>query len=180
MPQVELASAGCAVLFMRTGTRQWGIAQSASACASATSRASNREVEVSEALETGLAIFGEVYGVEAAEGCRQTIETADDFTALHARWSMEWAFGSLWTRDALSRKMRSLAVLGMMIGLRQHDEIKYHTIMGMANGLTREEIEEVFYSAIPYCGFPIANTAKAAMLEGFAAFDERSGLPIES
>jgi alkylhydroperoxidase/carboxymuconolactone decarboxylase family protein YurZ len=138
------------------------------------------EVEVSEALETGLAIFGEVYGAEAAEGCRQTIETADDFTALHARWSMEWAFGSLWTRDALPRKMRSLAVLGMMIGLRQYDEIKYHTIMGMANGLTREEIEEVFYSAIPYCGFPIANTAKAAMLEGFAAFAERSGQPIDS
>lgn len=133
-----------------------------------------------EVLDSGLKVFGEVYGPEMADGCRRTIETADDFTALHARWSMEWAFGSLWTREALPRKMRSLAVLGMMIGLRQFDEIKYHTIMGMANGLTREEIEEVFYSAMPYCGFPIANTAKAAMREGFAEFAKRSAQPDQA
>lgn len=129
---------------------------------------------MSEALESGLTVFGEVYGTEVAEGCRRTIETGDDFTALHARWSMEWAFGSLWTREALPRKMRSLAVLGMMIGLRQFEEIKYHTIMGMANGLTREEIEEVFYSAMPYCGIPIANTAKAAILAAFAEVEKKS------
>ena len=40
------------------------------------------------------------------------------------------------------------------------------------DGLTREEIQEVFYSAIPYCGFPIANTAKAAMLAAFKDLDE--------
>ncbi|MCB2074107.1 MAG: carboxymuconolactone decarboxylase family protein [Novosphingobium sp.] len=129
---------------------------------------------MSEARDKGLEIFREVYGDDVAEGCRQTIETGEDFNAIHAQWSMEWAFGNLWTREALPRKMRSLAVLGMVIGLRQFEEIKYHTIMGMANGLTREEIEEVFYSAMPYCGFPIANTAKAAMLEGFAEVEKRA------
>jgi alkylhydroperoxidase/carboxymuconolactone decarboxylase family protein YurZ len=44
--------------------------------------------------------------------------------------------------------------------------------MGMANGLTRREIEEIFYTAIPYSGFPAANAAKAAMLE---AFEELEG-----
>ena len=34
-----------------------------------------------------------------------------------------------------------LAVLGMCIGQRSFDEIRYHTIMGVANGLTRAEIE---------------------------------------
>ena len=129
---------------------------------------------MTEALERGLVIFGEVYGPEKAEGCRHTIEAGDDFTALHPRWAMEWAFGSVWAREALPRKMRSLAVLGMMIGLRQFDEIRSHTIMGMANGLTRAEIEEVFYSAMPYCGIPIANTAKAAILEGFAEVERMS------
>ena len=129
---------------------------------------------MSEARDKGLEIFREVYGDDVAEGCRQTIETGEDFNSIHAQWSMEWAFGNLWTREALPRKMRSLAVLGMVIGLRQFEEIKYHTIMGMANGLTREEIEEVFYSAMPYCGFPIANTAKAAMLEGFAEVEKRA------
>jgi 4-carboxymuconolactone decarboxylase len=85
---------------------------------------------------------------------------------------MEWPFGELWTREEqLSRKMRSLAVLGMVIGLRSFEEIKYHTKMGLANGLTRQELEEVFYSALPYCGFPIGNTVKSAMLEAFAELD---------
>lgn len=124
---------------------------------------------MSEALEKGLEIFGEVYGKEMADGCRSMIETAGDFDALHARWPMEWAFGSVWAREELPRKMRSLAVLGMVIGMKASDEIKYHTKMGLANGLTRKEIEEVFITCMPYCGFPAANTAKAAMQ---AAFDE--------
>lgn len=127
---------------------------------------------MSEEFEKGLAIFADVYGQEAADGCRKGAETGDDFTALHVKWSMEFPFGQVWTReDKLSRRDRSLAVLGMCIGQRSFDEIRYHTMMGVANGLTRAEIEEVFYSTIPYCGFPAANTAKAAMLEGFAQLE---------
>lgn len=128
---------------------------------------------MSEAFEKGLKIFGEVYGEEQAEGLRSFTESGEGFGVKQAEWSMEWAFGSVWTREEqLPRKLRSFAVLGMMIGLRSFEEIKYHTKMGIANGLTRQEIEEVFYSAIPYCGFPIANTAKAAMLAAFKELDE--------
>lgn len=129
---------------------------------------------MSETLDKGIEIFGEVYGKDMAEGVRHAIETADDFNGLHARWSMEWAFGSVWTRPGLPRKMRSLAVLGMMIGLRQPEEIKYHVKMGIANGLTRAEIEEVFFTSMPYCGFPVANTAKAAMVEAFREIEEQA------
>jgi alkylhydroperoxidase/carboxymuconolactone decarboxylase family protein YurZ len=80
---------------------------------------------------------------------------------------MEWAFGTIWTREELPRKLRSCAVLGMTIGLGAADEIKMHVKMGVANGLTKAEIQEIYYSAIPYCGLPQSNLAKAAMLEGF-------------
>ena len=39
--------------------------------------------------------------------------------------------------------------------------------MGLANGLTQQEIEEVLLTAVPYAGLPAANVAKAAMLEAF-------------
>lgn len=55
----------------------------------------------------------------------------------------------------------------MMIALRQTEEIKYHARMGMANGLTKTEIEEILYSAVPYVGLLAANVAKAAMVEVF-------------
>ena len=43
-----------------------------------------------------------------------------------------------------------------------------HTKMGVANGLTREEIQEIYYTAIPYCGLPKSNGAKAAMARRWA------------
>jgi 4-carboxymuconolactone decarboxylase len=129
---------------------------------------------MSEPRETGLAIFREVYGDAATQGLESYI-ASDAFGAEYAKWSIDFAFGTVWARDALERKMRSCAVLGMMIALRQHDEIRYHTRMGLANGLTRAEIEEVLYSAVPYCGLPAANVAKAAMLQAFSELDAEQG-----
>lgn len=117
--------------------------------------------------DKGVALFREVYGDEAADGLVAHMAT-DKFGVECARWSTDFSFGEVWTREDLDRKLRSCVVLGMMIALRQHDEIRYHTRMGMANGLTKAEIEEVLYTAVPYCGFPAANTARAAMEEAFA------------
>lgn len=126
---------------------------------------------MSEAENRGLEIFEEIYGKEFAEGARQFYEKGEGFGPEQARWTMEWAFGAVWAREGLSRKERSCAVLGMLIGLRASDEIRYHSKMGMKNGLSRKELEEIFYTAIPYAGFPAANVAKAAMLQAFADLD---------
>ena len=127
---------------------------------------------MNEAFEKGVKIFGEVYGEEMAAGVRKYAQSSTDFGALQAKWAMEWAFGTIWSREQLPRKMRSCAVLGMVIGLGTSDEIKYHTKMGLANGLTKDEIQEIYYSAIPYCGLPHSNRAKAAMLEAFQELEE--------
>lgn len=129
---------------------------------------------MSEAREKGLAIFRDVYGEDAARGV-QDYMTSGAFGAQHAAWSVDFAFGTVWSREGLERRMRSCAVLGMMIALRQSDEIRYHTKMGIANGLTRTEIEEILYSTIPYCGLPAANIAKAAMLQAFSELDNGPG-----
>ena len=112
--------------------------------------------------EKGLEIFGEVYGPEAAEGLKAYMQT-EDFGVECAKWSTDFTFGTVWAREALDRKLRSCVVLGMMIALRQSEEIGYHTRMGMANGLSRREIEEILYTTVPYCGLPASNVARAAM-----------------
>ena len=128
---------------------------------------------MSEAEEKGLKLFAEIYGQDMADGARRNYETPGTFGSEQSRWTMEWTFGSVWTRPGLSGKMRSCVVLGMLIGQGAEDEIRYHTRMGMKNGLTREEIEEIFYTTFPYCGFPAANVAKRAMLQGFDDFDKQ-------
>ena len=124
-----------------------------------------------DARTKGLAIFREVYGDAMADGVARTAESDAPFVAEQARWTLDWAFGSVWAREGMARKMRSCAVLGMLIAGGHKDEIRFHTKMGLANGLTRAEIEEIFYAAIPYCGFPLSNVAKAAMQEAFAELD---------
>ena len=126
---------------------------------------------MSDAEDKGLALFAEIYGSEMAAGTRAWYEKGEDFGAEQGRWTMEWAFGSVWTRKGLSRKERSCTVLGMLIAQGAHEEVKYHTRMGMKNGLSRTEIEEIFYTAIPYCGFPAAAAAKRAMMAAFAEIE---------
>jgi 4-carboxymuconolactone decarboxylase len=128
---------------------------------------------MSEAREKGLALFEEVYGPQMAQGIEAYIASSDDFGVKQAEWTLDWAFGSVWTRPELDRKSRSCAVLGMLIGQGAAEEIKFHTKMGIANGLSRKELEEIFYTTIPYVGFPAANTAKTAMLEAFAELDAK-------
>ena len=123
-------------------------------------------------IEKGHALFAEIYGKDMADGCRAFGESGQGFGSLQAKWTLELPFGQIWTREEqLPRKLRSFAVLGMLIGQGQVEEIKYHTKMGIANGLTRTEFEEIFYSTLVYAGFPAANTAKAAMLEAFAELE---------
>ena len=124
-----------------------------------------------DTYEKGLSLFAEIYGKEMADGADARVQAGDSFCIEQSRWTMEFSFGAVWSRTAMERKMRSAATLGMLIALRQHDEIKYHTKMGMKNGLTRTELEEIIYTSIPYAGFPAAQSAKKAMLEAFAEMD---------
>ncbi len=116
-----------------------------------------------ERRERGIEFFGNVLGPEQEPGLRAHIDSTD-FGKECGTWAAEFAFGTVWTRDGLERKMKSCVVLGMLIALRQTEEIKYHVHVALKNGLTVKELEEVLYMSVPYAGFPAANSAKVAMI----------------
>jgi 4-carboxymuconolactone decarboxylase len=119
-------------------------------------------------LGQGQALFREIYGDEAADGLEAHLASDSSFGSNHARWAMEFPFGMIWPRDGLERKLRSAAVIGMMIAQGAEEELKYHTRMGLKNGLSRVELEEILYSSIPYCGFPASAKAKRIMADVLA------------
>lgn len=125
---------------------------------------------MSDARSKGLEFFAEIYGADLAAGMKAHFQSGE-FGADLARYANDFAFGEIWQRGGLERRMRSCAALGMVIALRQVDEIGYHTRMGLANGLSRAELEEILVTAIPYCGIPAAQTAKKAMIAAFEAID---------
>ena len=84
----------------------------------------------------------------------------DAFATGLGELSLENVFGRIWTRPGLDRRSRSLVTLGILIALRAEDELRVHFPIGLRNGLTRQELEEVVYHASAYAGFPAAAGAQ--------------------
>lgn len=116
----------------------------------------------------GMAVRREVLGnahVDRAEA-RNT-----PFTAEFQDFITRYAWGEIWTRPGLDRKVRSCMTLSMMIALNRPDEFRLHVRAAVNNGLTREEIKEVILQAGVYCGVPAANSAFHLAEEVFREID---------
>lgn len=87
------------------------------------------------------------------------------FGSEFARLAFENAYSQLWTRPGLSLKERSLVTIGILIGLRNERELRWHLASGLRNGLTPEQLEEIVYHATAYAGFPAASGALAIAAE---------------
>jgi len=85
-----------------------------------------------------------------------------------------WAFGDLWSRDALSRRDRSLVVITILTVLSRLDELAFHVPAGLNHGLSREEIEEIMVQMTIYGGIPRAVEGIQAAKRAFAKIDARS------
>ncbi len=112
----------------------------------------------------GLAVYAGLRGTERAEAIRQTVDSGGVGSAMIAM-SMEFVFGQVWSRGVLDAKQRSLVTIGILIALRQTEELKNHIRLGLTNGLTVRQIEEATIQAAVYAGFPAAHTASNALLE---------------
>jgi len=68
----------------------------------------------------------------------------------------EYCWGDCWGRKGLTRKERSMIVLGMLTALGKSHEVATHVRGALNNGLTEQQIAEVFLQAAVYCGVPAA------------------------
>ena len=64
-------------------------------------------------------------------------------------------------------RTRSFLNLAMLIALNRPHELKLHVRGAINNGLTKEEIREVFLQAAIYCGVPAAIDAFRTAKEVF-------------
>ena len=79
---------------------------------------------------------------------------ADDFMMSFQDITTEYAWGYVWTRPGLPKKTRSLLNLAMLAALNRGPELKLHVNGALNNGLSKEEIKEVFLQVAIYCGIP--------------------------
>jgi 4-carboxymuconolactone decarboxylase len=124
-----------------------------------------------QTFERGLAIRKDVLGAEFVE---KAFKTADDFNLPMQELVTEYCWGAVWGRDQLDRRTRSLLNLAMISALNRPHELKLHIAGALKNGVTREEIREVFMQVAIYCGVPAGVDSFRSAREVFAQLDQKS------
>ena len=107
----------------------------------------------SERFERGLKTRREVLGSEYVDS---SLENADNFNWAMQEFTTEWCWDGTWNRPGLDRRSRSILNLGMIAALNRPHELKVHIRGAMNNGLTTDELKEIFLQIGTYCGVPAA------------------------
>jgi 4-carboxymuconolactone decarboxylase len=116
-------------------------------------------------LEIRRAVVGDAYVDKA-------LSEADDFSAPLQDLVTEYCWGAVWGRDELPRKTRSMLNLAMIPILNRPNELRTHIKGALTNGVSREEIREVFLQVAVYAGVPVAVDSFRIAREVFAELDQ--------
>ena len=100
-------------------------------------------------LATRKAVLGADYVNAALQKATAFTQPLQDLVTVHA-------WGNTWQRDGLDLRTRSIVTVSMLVALGKMHELKLHVRGALNNGVTPEELQEIFLHASVYCGFPAA------------------------
>lgn len=109
-----------------------------------------------EQFERGMKVRREVLGDEHVD---RALAGSTDLTADFQDLITRYAWGEIWARPGIDRRMRSAVTLTALVALGHHEELAFHLRAAVRNGLTRDEIKEILLQSAIYCGVPAANSA---------------------
>jgi 4-carboxymuconolactone decarboxylase len=124
-----------------------------------------------ELFEKGLKTRREVLGNAYVDNA---IKNADEFTLPLQQFVSQYAWGDIWNRPGLDRKTRSLLNLAMISALNRPHELKLHIRGAINNGVSKDEIREVFLQVAVYCGAPASMDAFRVAKEAFADLEREA------
>jgi 4-carboxymuconolactone decarboxylase len=111
---------------------------------------------MTDAYDRGMRVRREVLGDDHVD---RALEEAGEHAAEFQDLITRYAWGEIWTRPGLDRRMRSCVTLTVLVALGRFDELDLHIRAALRNGLTPDEIKEVLLQCAIYCGVPAANGA---------------------
>ena len=114
-----------------------------------------------ERIEKGRAIRRRVLGADYVD---RPGPTPTKLQAAFREFTTEHCWGTVWGREGLSHKQRSMLNLAMLSVMARWHEFEVHVRGALNNGVTEDEIIEILLQAGVYAGVPIAS-------EGFKIAD---------
>jgi 4-carboxymuconolactone decarboxylase len=101
----------------------------------------------------------------------RTVARRNEFNQEFQEFITRYAWGEIWTRPGLDRRMRSAITLTALMTLRCEEELGMHVRAALRNGLTPDEIGEILLHGAIYAGVPAANSAFAVAQRVLAEAD---------
>lgn len=123
---------------------------------------------MSDRYDAGMKTRREVLGdahVDRAEAAKSA------FDAPFQTMITEGAWGTLWSRDTISRRERSMLTLALLAATGNFNEIPMHIRATANTGATQDDVIEAFMHVAVYAGVPKANHAIKLAKETFAKME---------
>jgi 4-carboxymuconolactone decarboxylase len=97
-----------------------------------------------------------------------------EFDADWQRYATENAWGAVWTRPGLEKKIRSMLTIAMLASLGRTEELALHIRATRNTGVTQEEVKEVLLQVAVYAGAPAANSAFAVAKKTYQEMEKET------
>ena len=118
-------------------------------------------------LEVRKAVLGEAY-------VNNALKNVDDFNRPFQEMLNEYCWGTVWGREELPRKTRSMLNIAMIAILNRQHEFRAHLKGALTNGVSRDEIREILMQVAIYGGMPAAVDSFRIAREMFAEIDGKA------
>ena len=118
-------------------------------------------------LEVRKAVLGEAY-------VNNALKNVDDFNRPFQEMLNEYCWGTVWGREELPRKTRSMLNIAMIAILNRQHEFRAHLKGALTNGVTRDEVREILMQVAIYGGMPAAVDSFRIAREVFAEIDGKA------
>ena len=118
-----------------------------------------------DGMATRRRVLGDAH-VDRAEAAK------DNFDTPFQRLITESAWGSVWARDTISPRERSMLTIALLAGLGNDHELAMHIRATANTGASESDVMEALLHVAIYAGVPRANHAIKIAKETFAAMQE--------
>lgn len=118
-----------------------------------------------QGMATRRTVLGDAH-VDRAEAAKT------DFDAPFQTLITEGAWGSVWSRDTISKRERSMLTIALLAGLGNDHELAMHIRATARTGASRQDVLEALLHVAIYAGVPRANHAIKIAKETFAEMEE--------
>jgi 4-carboxymuconolactone decarboxylase len=95
-------------------------------------------------------------------------KTIGEFAPKLASLTDDILFGDIWERPGLSKRDRSLITVATLVALYRTNELPFHLVRARENGVSKDELAELFTHLAFYAGWPNAMTAVRTAMEVLA------------